>query len=120
MEERFTKNHYKIREVAEIIGVPPSTLRFWETEFDGLSPRRSASNQRSYSRSDLELLEIINYLLHTKGLKMEAAKDYLRKNKKNLSRKMQVLDKLEEVRDELDLLLKSLTKRGEKLGLSDS
>lgn len=114
MDTRITKNNYKVREVADIIGVAPTTLRFWEKEFPELSPRRSANNQRYYSAQDLELLQIIHYLLHTKGLKIEAAKEYIKHNKKNISKKIVVLNKLKTIREDLELLLKSLNMRAQK------
>lgn len=111
MEKAFSKSYYKISEAAEIIGVPPSTLRFWETEFPELDPRRSAHNQRYYSLNDMEILQIINFLLSTKGLKIEAAKEYLRHNRKNVSRRLEVISKLEKVKEDLEVLLKSLKVR---------
>lgn len=104
-----------MREAAEIIGVPQSTLRYWEKEFPDLKPRRSASNQRTYSPSDLEMLQIIHYLLHIKGMKIEAAKEQMRVNKKNLSRKVKVVDKLKAVRDDLEVLLHALNLRQQKI-----
>ena len=95
----------------DIIGVPASTLRFWEKEFPGLSPNRTAHNQRSYSAADVELLQIIHYLLHVKGLKLEAAKEYLRHNKKNVSKQIKVIEKLEAAKTELEILLEALDKR---------
>ena len=117
MDSRFTKKYYKISEAGEIIGVPLSTLRFWEREFDELNPRRSASNQRYYTPGDLEMLEIIYFLLYVKGMKIETAKEYLKHNKKNIAKKIETINKLKEVREELELMLKSLNLRGQKLGI---
>lgn len=47
------KQYYKIKDVAEMLGVQQSTLRFWEKEFDCLNPRRSASNVRYYTPADI-------------------------------------------------------------------
>lgn len=113
MNTRITKRYYKIREVAEIIGVPQSTLRFWENEFPELNPRRSAHNQRTYTPEDIELLQIIHFLLYTKGYKMEAAKEYLLHNKKNVSKKIKIIEKLESAKAELELLLHSLNLRNQ-------
>ena len=114
MDTRLTRSYYKMREAEEIIGVPQSTLRYWEKEFPELKPRRSASNQRTYSPADLEMLQIIHYLLHIKGLKIEAAKEQLRINRKNISKKLKIVDKLKEVREDLELLLHSLNLREQK------
>lgn len=115
MREEFTKRYYKIREVADLLGVPQTTLRYWEREFEGLSPRRSTHNQRFYSPADIELLQIIHYLLHTKGMKIDNAREYLKHNKKNLSRKLDVIDKLESVKKDLETLLHTLNLRYQKL-----
>lgn len=117
METRFTKLQYKIKEVAEIIGVPQTTLRFWEKEFPHLNPERNAGNRRAYTPKDIEQLQIIHYLLHVKGLKIDAAKEYLRRNKKNISKRIEILETLKNVRDELDMLRQALNLRGEKIGL---
>ena len=114
---RFTKSYYKISEAADFIGVPQSTLRFWEKEFPQLNPRRSAHNQRYYSPEDLEFLQIINYLVKVKGLKLEAAKYQLKHNKNNISNKIKLIDKLEEMRGELEILLHSLNLRAQKIGI---
>lgn len=117
MDSRLVKSYYKIREAADIIGVPQSTLRFWEKEFSELSPRRSAHNQRSYTKSDMELLQIINFLIKIKGLKIDAAKEQLRHNRRNISKKVEAIEKLKQVREDLGILLQSLNLRGEKLGI---
>ena len=115
IDTRLTKSYYKMREAAEIIGVPQSTLRYWEKEFSDLKPRRSASNQRTYSPADLEMLQIIHYLLHIKGMKIEAAKEQMRVNKNNISKKLKVVEKLKAVREDLEILLHSLNLREQKI-----
>ena len=117
VDNRITKKYYKIREAADIIGVPQSTLRYWEKEFNSLNPRRSTHNQRYYTHADLEVLQIIYFLLYTKGLKVEAAKEQLRINKKNISKKLNVINKLKEVKEELIHLKSALDLRGNKLGI---
>lgn len=109
--EELDKKYYKIKDVAELIGVPQTTIRYWEREFPGINPSRTASGLRQYTPSDIETLRIIYYLLKTKGLKMEAAKAQMRLNKDNISKKLKVLRELGEIREELDVMLKSLTKR---------
>lgn len=111
MENRFTKSYYKIKEVSEIIGVPQSTLRFWEKEFPELSPRRSATNRRYYNAKELELLQIICFLLHVKGMKIEAAKEQLKHNKKNITKRIEILEGLNEVKKDLETLMKALNLR---------
>lgn len=109
--EEFSKLYYKISDVSELLGVPASTLRYWEQEFDEIKPHRSASNQRYYKPADLRVLRMIHYLVKIKGLRIDAAKEELAKNRTNISRRFEVIDLLTSTRNELDEILKALTKR---------
>lgn len=113
------KQYYKIKDVAEMLGVQQSTLRFWEKEFDCLNPRRSASNVRYYTPADIEMIRVISYLLRNRGLKLEAAKEQMRHNRGNVSRRIRAIERLENVRDTLSSLLKSLNVRAQTLGIED-
>lgn len=73
------KQFFRIGEVAEIAEVEPYVLRFWETEFDGLSPKKSKSNQRRYSRKDVELVLQIRDLLYEECYTIAGARRQLRK-----------------------------------------
>ncbi|MDE6811503.1 MAG: MerR family transcriptional regulator [Muribaculaceae bacterium] len=108
----FTKPFYKIKDVAEFVGVPQSTLRFWEQQFPTyVQPIRNAGKIRYYKPETIEVLRMIKYLLHTRGMKIEAVKEELKRNRLNISRRIKILDTLTEARSELYLLLKSLNKR---------
>ena len=112
MEDReFDKKYYKIRDVSAMLDVPTSTLRYWETEFHECAPRRSAANQRYYTPENIRCLQIIYYLLKVKGLRMEAAKEQRMANRENISRNMEIIQKLTETRNELQNLLDALKKR---------
>lgn len=109
MADELDKQYYKIKEVAEMLGIPQSTLRFWEKEFPHMiNPMRSSKNLRYYRPKDIENIRIIQYLIKDKGLKIDAARAYLKSNPKNISRSPEILDRLVEVRDELEGLLRAL------------
>ncbi len=107
----LTKKYYKIRDAAEILNVSEATLRYWEREFPEVKPMRSTSNQRYYTPDDIEVLRIIYYLVKVRGLKIEAAKEQMRLNKTNITKRMDIITKLTDVREELEEMLKALTKR---------
>lgn len=67
----LTKAYYKMGEVSEILGIPATTLRFWEKEFSQLRPPRLPSGQRRYRPEDIELCRKIQHLLRDKGLSIE-------------------------------------------------
>jgi DNA-binding transcriptional MerR regulator len=71
------KLFFRIGEVSRLLGLKPSVLRFWESEFSQLSPRKSSSGQRVYNRSDVELLVEIQTLLHREKMTIEGARKKL-------------------------------------------
>ncbi len=112
MNNELSKVYYRIREVSEFVGVPQSTLRYWEKEFpQQVAPMRSSGNIRYYTPEQVETLKLIKFLVHTRGMKIDAVRKELRGNSKNVSRRVEILDRLTEVRSELKRLLDSLEKR---------
>ena len=109
--EDLDKKYYKIRDVAEFLGVSSATLRYWESEFPEINPGRTPTGIRQYTPSDVETLRIIHYLIRVKGLKVEAARQQLRNNRDNISKKLKVISELLDLRSELEVMLKTLTKR---------
>lgn len=109
--EEFDKQFYKIRDVADLLGVPTSTLRYWESEFPEIKPRRSHTNRRYYSPDDIRVLQMINYLVKVKGLRIDAAKEELSKNRNNISRRLEIIDLLTDTKTRLEEMLSALNKR---------
>ncbi len=72
------KLYYRIGEAAVVVGVEPSVLRFWETQFRGLRPQRAKSGQRWYSQKDVQKLLDIKKLLHEEGFTTRGALKKLR------------------------------------------
>jgi len=68
------KLYFRIGEVSRITGVKPSVLRFWETEFPQLHPKKSGTNQRLYRRKDVETVLAIKHLLWEKRFTIEGAR----------------------------------------------
>lgn len=72
------KQYFRIGEVAEMAGVEPYVLRFWETEFRSLKPAKSKSNRRQYSRKDVETVLRIRDLLYEQGFTIAGARRQLK------------------------------------------
>lgn len=68
------KMFFKIGEVAEILKVRTSVLRFWESEFSFLKPGKSASGQRLYSKDEVGLLLQVKHLLYDEKFTIEGVK----------------------------------------------
>ena len=109
--QEFDKQFYKIRDVSELLGVNASTLRYWEDEFPEIKPKRSATNQRYYRPEDIKTLRIIHYLVKIKGLRIEAAKEELSRNRNNVSQRIDAIELLKKTRTQLEDMLEALNKR---------
>lgn len=68
------KIFYKIGEVSQILGVKPHVLRYWESQFEAVRPRKTRSGQRLYRRQDVALLETVRNLLHEQGFTIAGAR----------------------------------------------
>ena len=71
------KLYFKIGEVAKMADVPTHVLRYWESEFSGIKPKRASSKQRLYRRQDVELILKIKTLLHEQGYTIAGARNLL-------------------------------------------
>jgi DNA-binding transcriptional MerR regulator len=79
------KLSYKIGDVARLVGVEPHVLRYWETEFPRLKPRKSPTGHRLYSRTEIERLRRVRCLLHERGFTLAGARALLREGEEAVS-----------------------------------
>lgn len=100
------KRFFRIGEVSRIIGVKPYVLRYWETEFPPIQPKRADSRQRIYQREDIETIGEIKRLLYEEKLTVEGARRRLKSSKKTQSVLPDNL--LKEIKEELKQILKIL------------
>lgn len=81
MEGKKQNGYLKVREVCELVGISPHTLRYWEKEFsDYLNPRRTAGGHREYDDHNLRRLVEIKHFLKNELYSIQGAKNKLRKN----------------------------------------
>jgi DNA-binding transcriptional MerR regulator len=76
-EEIPDKLYFRIGEVSRLAGIKPYVLRFWESEFPGLGPKKSGTGHRLYRRKDVELVLEIKRLLYDKRYTIEGARKIL-------------------------------------------
>ena len=109
------KLFFRIGEVSSLLGLEPYVLRYWETEFPTLSPKKSSTGHRLFRRKDVELLLKIKHLLYEKRFTIDGARQYLHAeaksaNQKEVKQEQQdlFLDPMPEIRKELAEILKML------------
>lgn len=95
------KRYYKIGEVAKAFNVNTSLIRFWENEFDVLKPKKNKKGNRLFTPEDLQNLKLIYFLVKEKGFTLEGAKNKLKENPDEVFSKHKIIQRLEEVRNEL-------------------
>ena len=93
---------YKIGQVAEMLGLKPFVLRYWETEFPMLEPIRTPKGQRLYTDRHLELLRVIQRLMHQDGMTLEGARRKLAENRRRNELKTLVERELRAIRGLLE------------------
>lgn len=93
----FKKQYYSIGEVAGMFRENQSLIRYWETEFDILQPRKNRKGDRFFRPIDVKNLVLIYDLLRRRKFTIEGAKDFLKKNKK-AEDKFEIIQSLEKIK----------------------
>jgi len=102
------KLFYTIGEVSRILGVEPSTLRYWEMEFKQLTPSRTQRGRRQYKASDIEILRRIHHLVRVEGIAIDQAKKRLAVMGDKEQQRIEAIVRLVNVRKLLEQLRKIL------------
>jgi DNA-binding transcriptional MerR regulator len=95
------KRYYGIGEVAKAFNVNTSLIRFWEKEFDVLKPKKNAKGNRKFTTEDIKNLKLIYHLVKERGFKLEGAKTHLKENKQKTLSNFEIINKLEDVKNQL-------------------
>lgn len=104
----LSKKYYKISEVAELLNLPQSTLRFWESKFTVIKPKRNDKGTRFYTPSDIQKIAMINYLIKDRGLHIEAAQQQLKINPDGISKQFEAINRLRSIKSKLQNMLEAL------------
>lgn len=103
------RRYYSLKETEQETGVPASTLRYWEKQFDALDPRKDGHGNRYYTREDQDLIKRIKYIrdeLHI--TRIEAIRRELSANTKHSDERQAALDILLRVKEELSKIRKMI------------
>ena len=95
------KRYYSIGEVAKAFEVNTSLIRFWETTFDILKPKKNAKGNRKFTPEDIKNLQLIYHLVKEKGYTLEGAKAHLIVSKNKTLDNLDLVKRLSLVKEEL-------------------
>jgi DNA-binding transcriptional MerR regulator len=97
-EKEIEKIYYSIGEVAEQFNVAPSLIRFWESEFDLIQPKKNRKGNRQFTKEDIENVRTIYHLVKQKGFTLQGAKEMLRNDTQSVRDKMEMYESLKKIR----------------------
>lgn len=97
-EKTIEKKYYAIGEVASMFNVATSLIRFWESEFDIIKPKKNRKGNRQFTKDDIENVKMIYHLVKERGFTLQGAKDMLKNKSGDLKDKMEIIDSLTKVR----------------------
>ncbi|WP_296637658.1 MerR family transcriptional regulator [Polaribacter sp.] len=102
------KRYYKIGEVATAFNVNASLIRFWEKEFDIITPKKNKKGNRLFTQEDIHNFKLIFNLVKERGYTLDGAKMQLKKNPESTFNKHEIISRLESVKAELLQIKNSL------------
>ncbi len=105
------KMGFKIGDVADILGIKQYVLRYWETEFEILRPKKASNNQRMYTRKDVENALLIRKLLHRDRFSIEGARNAMKELKAQVRKEKdmsQVYHRLENINESVESLISDI------------
>jgi DNA-binding transcriptional MerR regulator len=97
-EKKIEKLYYSIGEVAEMLEVPVSTVRFWENEFDILKPMKNKKGNRLFTPVDVKNLKILHHLVKEEGMTLSGAKKKLSEKYDDTDYKYEINESLQKIK----------------------
>lgn len=97
-EKEIEKLYYSIGEVAELFNVAPSLIRFWESEFDLIKPKKNRKGNRQFTREDIDNVKTIYHLVKEKGFTLQGAKEMLKNDSQAVKDQLEMIESLKRVR----------------------
>ena len=98
-EKVIEKKYYTIGEVAEMLNVATSLIRFWEGEFDIIKPKKNRKGNRQFTVDDINNVKLIYHLVKEKGYTLQGAKEMLKNSNDVIKDKMEMIDALKNIRE---------------------
>lgn len=103
-EKEITKRYYTIGEVADDLGVATSLIRFWETEFDIINPKKNRKGNRQFTPEDIKKIKMIYHLVKEKGYTLHGARDFIKNDANAAMEKIDMIQSLKGIRSFLSEL----------------
>ena len=107
-EKPIVKKYFTIGEVGRELGVATSLIRFWETQFDFIRPKKNAKGNRKFTQDDLKKLKLVYHLVKEKGYTLQGAQDHIKSSKDSIDDTAELVESLQRVRSFLEEMKRNL------------
>jgi DNA-binding transcriptional MerR regulator len=97
-EKEIEKKYYTIGEVADDLGVATSLIRFWESEFDIIRPKKNRKGNRQFTKTDIKNVKLIYHLVKEKGYTLQGARDFIKNGIDEATNKIELIESLKKVK----------------------
>lgn len=102
------KLYFNLTEICGHLKITPSTLRYWESEFPSLNPKRNEKGVRFYTKQDVVHIEQIHLLVKQQKFTIQGAIQKIRQDKNSIDQQLKILKKLNKIKDFLSQLKQEL------------
>lgn len=107
--DKDLKLYYSISEVSKLLDVSETALRYWEKEFPThITPKKAGRGIRQYTKENIEQVRVVVHLIKEKGMTLQGAREALNRDKEGTGKRIEVIDRLKRVRDELQEISRNL------------
>ena len=107
-EKAIEKKYFSIGEVADLLNVATSLIRFWESEFDIIKPKKNRKGNRQFTREDIDNVKLIYHLVKEKGYTLQGAKDLLKDGTDATKEKVEMIETLKSIKSFLQEIREKL------------
>ncbi len=97
-EKEIEKIYYSIGEVSDMFNVAPSLIRFWESEFEMIQPKKNRKGNRQFTKEDINQVKLIYHLVKEKGFTLQGAKEMLKSDSQTVNEKIELIESLKNIR----------------------
>jgi DNA-binding transcriptional MerR regulator len=97
-EKEIEKIYYSIGEVSDMFNVAPSLIRFWESEFEMIQPKKNRKGNRQFTKEDINQVKLIYHLVKEKGFTLQGAKEMLKSDSQTVNEKIELIESLKTIR----------------------
>jgi len=107
-EKPIVKKYFTIGEVAKELGVATSLIRFWESQFDFIRPKKNSKGNRKFTQEDLKKLKLVYHLVKEKGFTLSGAQEHIKHSKGSIDDKAETVNSLKKIRSFLEEMKRNL------------